>query len=231
MIRSGAATLSGAELLDLAGGFFKGRRRGFVLWVRDHADADLDGYARSAGLWPRPPVDGNPGIAIDHRLPDRPIPADVELRRVVDETDRRDYLKVVAAGYNIGDVPVEMAETVLFSLASLAVPEVAAFVAYRDGQPLSACMAYVSDGSAGLQWCATLPAARGAGLGKTTFAAACNAGFAMGAECATGQGSELGTPIWVRMGFQVVTRYRRYLARPATPWLPVDQGISDGGTL
>lgn len=215
-IRLGTEHSDATADIGAASRFFDARRRGFALWVRGDADADLDRAAAAAGLWPRPPVEGNPGIAIDHPLPDPVLPAGTTLRRVCDDAGARAYLDVVAAGYGVAEAPLEVTETILFSLASLQSPQVAAFLASAGDEAVAGCMTYVAAGAGGLQWAATRPALRGGGLGTAVFVAACNAGFEMGATCATGQSSALGTPIWVRLGFEVVTRYRRYLARPGS---------------
>lgn len=202
------------EVLDAAADFFGRRRRGFVLWVRGAQDADLAAAARDAGLWQRPPPGGNPGLAIDHPVPEVDPPEGVTIRRVRDAGQRADYLRVVAATYGVGAVPLPVAEQILFSRASLDAPEVAAFVAYRGDAPVACCLVYLAAGAAGLQWAATVPAARGAGLGQLAFRAACNAGFALGARCAAGMASAAGTPVWTRQGMRVVTHYERYLGRP-----------------
>lgn len=201
-------------VLDAAARFFGPRRRGFAVWIRGDRDADLEAMARSQGLWQRPPQQGNPGVAIDHAPTDVRAPAGVEIRRVDDEQGRRDYLAVVAAGYGVAEVGLPLAEAILFSVTSLTSPDVAVFVAYRDGAPVAGTMVYVAAGAAGLYWAATVPAERGRRLGRTTFRCAWAAGFAMGATCAVAQASAVGTPIWERMGFRVVTHYRRYLAGP-----------------
>lgn len=214
VIRTGSEAAAGPAVLAAAEEFFGPRRRGYAVWVRGGADADLEAAARAAGLWQRPPVEGNPGIAIDRPPGDEPSPRGVEIRRVDSETGRRDYLTVVAAGYGVGDAGLSMAEVILFSLASLDSPEVAVFVAYRDGTPVAGTMVHVTTGAAGLYWAATVPQERGRGFGRATFRSAWEAGFAMGATCAVAQASAVGTRVWVRMGFQVVTHYRRYLASP-----------------
>lgn len=214
VIRDGVPAPAAAEVLSSARDFFGPRGRGFAVWVREHADADLDKAARAAGLWRRPPAAGNPGVATDRPLPAEHPPAGVEIRRAEDPAARRDYLRVVASAYGVADVGIPMAEAILFSLASLDAPEVAVFVAYRDGRPVSGAMTYVAAGAAGLYWLATVPSARGGRLGHSTLAAACGAGFAMGARCASAQSSAVGTPILTGMGFDVVTHYRRYLAPP-----------------
>jgi len=211
---SGSAPVPAAEVLRDAADFFRPLRRGYALWVRAHCDADLEAAAAAAGLWQRPPAAGNPGIVIEHPVPREPIPPGVELCQVVDRSGHEDYLRVVAAAYGVEQLPLPMAEAILFSRESLAAPEVAAFVVYRQGEPVAGCMSYVAAGAAGLLWAATIPAARGAGLVHVAVRAACEAGFAMGARCATAQASALGMPLWMRRGFRVVTHYRRYLARP-----------------
>lgn len=214
VIRTGAPGASASTVLADAEAFFGPRNRGFAVWIRGDGDADLEAVARSRRLWQRPPVEGNPGIAVDRPPDDEPTPDGVEIRRIDSEQGCRDYLTVVAAGYGVADAGLPMAEAVLFSLASLDVPNVAVFVAYRVGAPVAGTMVYLAAGAAGLYWAAVVPTERGRRLGRATFRSAWAAGFAMGATCAVGQASAVGAPIWVRMGFQVVTHYRRYLASP-----------------
>lgn len=217
VIRTGAPGASASTVLADAETFFGPRNRGFAVWIRGDGDADLEAVARSRRLWQRPPVEGNPGIAVDRPPDDEPTPDGVEIRRIDSEQGCRDYLTVVAAGYGVADAGLPMAEAVLFSLASLDVPNVAVFVAYRVGAPVAGTMVYLAAGAAGLYWAAVVPTERGRRLGRATFRSAWAAGFAMGATCAVGQASAVGAPIWVRMGFQVVTHYRRYLASPPRP--------------
>ena len=215
VIRTADPTVaSPANVLEAAQAFFRPLRRGYAVWVRTHADADLEAACLDAGMWIRPPEIGLPGVAIDRAIEMPSYDSDVRMERIVDDQGRRDYLHVVSAGWNVDAMPVPLQEKVLFSLASLDSPQVAVYVAYLDDQPASGCMTYVSDGCAGLYWASTLPSARGKGLAKATFAAACRDGFDMGAQVATAQASAVGAPIWQRLGFEVVTHYKRYLAKP-----------------
>lgn len=217
VIRTGTASPPATAVLAAGEAFFGPRRRGYAVWVRGDADADLEAAARSAGLWQRPPLEGNPGIAIDRPPAEAPSPPGVEIARVHSDTGCQDYLRVVAASYGVDDAGLAIAEQIFFSLASLDAPQVAVFVAYRDGAPVAGAMVYVAAGAAGLYWGVTVPAERGRGLGRAICRSVVEAGFAMGARCAVAQSSAVGTPIWVRMGFEVVTHYRRYLAAPPRP--------------
>jgi GNAT superfamily N-acetyltransferase len=214
VIRKSSA-ITPAELLARADAFFGDLGRRYMTWVRAHADLDLEREVRRRGYWLRPPDAGTAGIATERRLAPLPPPAPgthVEIRRADDEASLHAYRDVIARGYQLAEAPGDMLETVLFSIDSLRVPEVTAFVAYRDEQPIGGSMAYVTGDVAGLQWLATVPEARGTGVGKRLFWAATDAAFDQGARCVTGQASAMGTPIWVAMGFSVVTRYRRYLS-------------------
>ncbi len=196
--------------------FFRPLKRGFAVWIRDHADTDLEALAQAAQLFQRPPLEGNPGIAYwGPPIAPPPIPDNATIRRVDDAASRRAYLEVVVAGYGIEGMPFELAERVVFSTASVDDPRVSAFVAYIDDVALSGTMSFAQGDTAGLQWAATLPAARGSGLGKATFVAANNAAITdHGATLVVGQASQMGVPLWVSLGYEVVTRYRRYLAKP-----------------
>jgi len=201
-----------AELLAAADDFFSPMRRGYMVWVRGDADSDLEEELRRRSWWLRPPETGNPGIASDHPIADMEAPEGTQLVRVSSQAGRRDYLRVTGAAYGLEGAPDDLLERVLFSMSSLEGDETTAFVAYRGARPVSCCLAYIDDDVAGLQWASTLPEARGTGLGTAVFTAACNAAFAAGTRLAVAQTSAIGTPIWVRLGFEVVTYYRRYLA-------------------
>ncbi len=196
--------------------FFRPLKRGYAVWIRDHADSDLEVLAQAANMFQRPPLEGNPGIAYcGGPIPMPVLDADVVIRRVDSDELRRQYLEVIVAGYGIEGMPFELAERVVFSTASVNDPRVAAFVAFVNDVALSGCMAFSDHGTSGLQWAATLPAARGKGLGKAMFIEANNAAMnEFGCDLIAGQASQMGVPLWISLGFEVVTRYRRYLAKP-----------------
>jgi hypothetical protein len=202
-----------AELLATADEFFGEIGRPYMVWVRDHADADLEASLRRRGCWLRPPEAGNPGIAHDAALPPEPIAPEVEVRVADNDEDFLAYRRVIAHGYQLPDADDDLIETVLFSLASLQVPESKTVIATYRGKPVAGCMSFMVGDEAGLQWAATLPETRGKGLGlgRLVFERACNLSFEAGARCVSALASAQGVPIWTAMGFRVITHYRRYL--------------------
>jgi len=127
----------------------------------------------------------------------------------------RHYLEVVIAGYGIEGMPFDLAERVMFSTASVDDPRVGAFVAYVDGRPALRDNGFTEGGCCGLQWAATLHAARGRGARQgDVHSGAQQRRHRARRHTRHWQASQMGLPLWLSLGCEVVTRYRRYLAKP-----------------
>ena len=75
-------------------------------------------------------------------------------------------------------------------------------------------MVVVSEGLAGVQLVGTIPDARGRGLGELCTRWTVQAGFELGAIAAVLEASEAGEPLYLRMGFEEVSRYRWCFGSP-----------------
>jgi hypothetical protein len=201
------------EVLAAAERFFSPRGRGYAVWIREHADADLEGAVRAARFPQRPPVVGQPGIAIDAAIPRDKNPS-VEIRPVVDERGAQDYLRVVGEAWGMIDSPAELVWAMFLQPAAVLAPRATAFVAYEEGLPAGGSMLFMADDVAGIYWAGRARAAKSPGLGTACFVACVDAGFKLGARLAVAQSSLKGTPIWESLGFEVITHYRRYIAPP-----------------
>jgi GNAT superfamily N-acetyltransferase len=126
----------------------------------------------------------------------------------------RDFLTVLTIAYGIDGVGPELAAGIFFDPRCLLEPDVLAVLAVVDGEPVATTMATLVDGTVGLYWTATVPQARGGGVAQACFTTVANTGFERGADLATLQASAMGEPLWRRLGFREVRRYRRYLAKP-----------------
>lgn len=202
------------DVLARADAFFRPRRRSYTVWIRDAVDRDLEDAARARGYSLHPPDDGMPAISLDHPLTDAEHPLDpaATMGRVADDLDAIDFLRVTGAGFGM-DVPVEVLSRVFFDPRTLLDARVDAYLARINGEPAACCLSFVEAGYAGLYSGATAPIARGRGLGRATFRAAANAGLGRGALYTGCTSSAMGTPIWVRMGCEVVAYWRRYYGR------------------
>jgi GNAT superfamily N-acetyltransferase len=200
-------SLPAAAVLSRAQAFFAGRCPGYCVWIAAHADADLENAALAARLVQISPT-GGPRMALEHSLPATVPPPGVSLDEVVDEAGRRAYLAVTVEAYAESPLPPEAAEAQLASLEAVRGPGVRAVVARDRSRPVAAAMVVVSDGVAGIQLVGTVSDARGRGLGELCTRWAANAGFDLGAVAAVLEASAAGEPLYRRMGFVEVSRYR-----------------------
>jgi hypothetical protein len=212
--------LPAAEALARADEFFAERSRGYVLWVRDHADAELDELARNRGCAPL--EEGGLPQLYQEGCPDPVEPGPgIELRWAEDDQSRRDFLMVNADAWGMPNAPLELARATLFETASLDAPNVAGAIAYIDGKPAGTCMAIVYPHNVvGGYWGATAGWARKRGLHDLTTRAIFNAGFALGARISVCQTSPGAAGNLERMGFRQITSYKRYVV-PASKIVPV----------
>jgi hypothetical protein len=220
--------LSPQEAIRLADRFFATRRSGYALWAREHGDGDLERAAEDAGLHE---LERLPELFLE-RLPEYvPPPDGVEIRRADNARAREDYLDLVAGAWGMASMPRAVAAKVFFDPDSLDVPNVAAFVAYYDDEPLSAAMTHVTHGVALGCQAATLrrpkpgqrlprsgrPGER-RGLAQSCLWAALELSYReLGARLSLCQTSGLGAPVWLGLGYRPFTTYARYLmpVRPA----------------
>ena len=209
--------LAPGEVLARAERFFAGRCPAFCVWIAAHADLDLEEAAVAAGYAPIT-AEGVPRMALEHPL--GPVtstaghPDGVTLAEVVDDAGRRDYLAVTVEAYAESFLPADVALTQLASLEAVRSPAVRSVVAYDRGRPVAGAMTVASERVAGIQLVGTVPDARGRGLGERCTRWAAGAGFESGAEAVVLEASEAGEPLYRRMGFVEVSRYRWCLGPP-----------------
>jgi GNAT superfamily N-acetyltransferase len=175
----------------------------FVLYFRDEVASGLGDACAAAGLvehW-RPPLmvlDPIPATIAE-------LPADLDVDPVTTGT-LADYSTVLAAGFGM---PRDLADVVA-SPPLLDIDSLTMLVGTVRGEPTGSAAVFVSAGVAGIYNIATVPQARGRGIGAAMTWAAVRAGRETGATCAILQSSEQGAPVYTRMGFATPTRYRQF---------------------
>jgi GNAT superfamily N-acetyltransferase len=92
----------------------------------------------------------------------------------------------------------------------MAAPGVELYLGRVDGAPVATSCLVPSTGVAGVYWVATLEAHRGRGLGEALTWAAVRGGLTQGCAVASLQASEVGEPVYARMGFETPVQYRKY---------------------
>jgi len=201
-------TMDASEALSRAEAFFGERGHRYEAWTRDGTDADLEKAAVAAGMRIAAELSG----MVLHRSPElsRPGPG-AELRRVEDIRGVRDFTNVVAEGFH-EEAPglSDLVRSIFSEPRSIIAPDTAAFVVWNCGEPAAAAMTMVKEGVGWIGWVATRPGFRGRGLGQLATAAATRAGFALGATFASLEATRMGAPVYLRLGYREVLRYRTY---------------------
>ena len=217
------AELSAEEVVRRADRFFAARPSSYAVWTREHADADLDALVAATAVRD---LERLPELVLDELPPDLGAPDGVELRRASDPATRSDYVRIVADGWGFGSMPLELATKVFFDPDSVDAPNVVAFVAYYEDEPLSGAMALVSHGVALGCQAATIrrpkpgqrlprrdPGRRG--LAESCLYASLQVSFGeLGARRSLCQTSKAGEPVWRKFGYRPLTSYGRYLMTP-----------------
>jgi hypothetical protein len=130
-----------------------------------------------------------------------------EILRVTDGPGVRDLIVTGAAGFGM---PVEWVEAVMGeSLA--AQPGASAYVGYSDGVPVTTGLGIRTDRTIGVYYIATVETARHQGMGTAMTMRIVDDGAIEGCDVAVLQASDMGYPIYERLGFRTVVEYFGYV--------------------
>lgn len=139
-----------------------------------------------------------------------PSPSGLEIIRVEASEDLADFQKTAFAGFGF---PEQIGP--MFLTAELAARDDVYFLLGRDDSFAAAtsCL-IVTEETAGIYWVATREAHRKRGFGEALTWAAAMLGRELGCAFASLQASDIGRPIYARMGFDCPTAYAKF-ERPA----------------
>ncbi len=205
-----ADDVDAAELIARASEFFGAKDRRFSVWVKagQSEDDDLAAAAEAAGF---EAVYEMPEMVLRKRPEPPALAPGAELRKLEELDQATDFWRVAIESYADIGFPPEIFSGYT-NHAGLLAENVAAFIAYLDGEPVSIAMTIVSDAVAGIYWVGSRKQARGRGLGRAVTTAATAAGFDLGANVASLQASPMGKPIYLAMGYEVAFDYRMFLS-------------------
>jgi hypothetical protein len=194
---------AGASDIGAALEHLRGSGMPFVLHVRSDLP-DAEGLASPFGL----SSDGLlPCFAIEP-MPIPPPPAELVMRRA-GPAEWEDLLATTAVAFGL---PRPMVDA-LYAPELLEQPGVRAYVGYAGGHPVTVSISYRSGSTIGIYSVGTVPDARGHGYGsEATWHLMRDA--EPGWEVAVLQASDMGRPIYERMGFRLVREFIEYVHRP-----------------
>ncbi len=147
-----------------------------------------------------------PGMALAP-VTTREIETLLDIRPALDDETFSDFVSITAESF---DIPLDEARA-MFPPEARRRPNTQYWVGYADGKA-AACSGLIVIGDvAGINMIGTLAQHRGRGFGAAVTWQAVNAGTSAGCRFAVLQASEMGRPVYERMGFREVTSYTTYL--------------------
>ncbi len=201
-----------ADDIDDALGWLRRHYVPFRLWVARTTDRGvteglIPGLADRGLVADPEPL---PGMVLHPLPPAPPEPAGVTVA-TVDPTDSvalGEHLDTWAAG----GLPREIVAGII-SPAMAADPDVRLFTGLLDGRPVATSIAIRSGDVSGVYGVGTHESARRRGVGTAVTWAAVEAGRAWGCDTIVLQASDMGLPVYERMGFRTVISYETFAAR------------------
>ena len=172
----------------------------------DNLGALLEGY----GLQPAGEV---PGMAIDLALLENTPETitDFTIQKVIDAKMQRLWARIAAVGT---EFPPAAVEAMVRVEATLSGPDYKAqhrYIGYLHGAPVATAALVLDSGVAGIYAVATIPEARRKGIGRIMTVRPLLEARQSGYQVGILQASPMGYPIYKRLGFRDVGKYRIYL--------------------
>jgi hypothetical protein len=188
------------------------RERGepFVVRMREGVDDRFIPTLTQAGLAPDAAGTSMPGMVafpIDHDAIAEPAAPDLEIRRVTDTSGIDAHRQAATAGF--GSDPAVAQGTTCPDL--LGRPECVVYVGYADGAPVVSGLGWRTGRTVGVYSIATIASARRRGYGAAMTARVVADGVVAGCDVAALQASQMGRPIYERLGFRTVVRYTAHV--------------------
>lgn len=134
-----------------------------------------------------------------------------EIRKVEGTEMRALWGRTAAIGTGFTEQAVAQMERVEPTIDDPRYARQTRYVGYLDGKPVASSALVLEEGLAGVYAVATLPAARKRGIGRAMTLAPLLEARALGYETTILQASSAGFPIYAKLGFREVCRYKLYL--------------------
>ena len=197
---------------DVLAGVAHARDRGnhVVVRLREGIDDRIIPNLTQAGLEPAGAETSTRGMVafpIDREAIAGPVAPGLEIRRVTDAAGIDAHRQVVTAGF--GSDPAVAEGTACLDLLDR--PECVVYVGYANGDAVVSGLGWRTGRTIGVYSIATIESARRRGFGAAMTAHVMADGVAAGCDVAALQASEMGRPIYERLGFLTVVSYAAYV--------------------
>ena len=136
----------------------------------------------------------------------------LRVERVRDSGMLEAWCRVLAGGFSVRQMAADGFGRA-FAVVGLDAPDWSLYLAYLNGEAVAASSMYLGAGVAGIYNVATLPEARGKGVGSAVSYAPLRAAQEAGYQIGTLQASRLGYGVYRRLGFKEICTFNLYVGR------------------
>jgi GNAT superfamily N-acetyltransferase len=175
----------------------------FVVNLRRDTDDRFAAVVEGLGLQMRgePPMPGMALYPIHSGI--SAATSGLDIRRVSDDAGLEDHIRTAARGFGM---PEELLRPWIGS-DLWQVPGAVVYVGYADGEPVATGLGFRTGQTIGVYNIATAPSGRKRGFGTAMTERVAEDGAAAGCEVAVLQASEMGRPLYEKLGYRTVVEY------------------------
>lgn len=157
-----------------------------------------------------------PGMAVDltQLRPPRRSSRGFQVRLVADLEDLASMIRIYTTGFGMPAEAVEALMEIYQSTSLRLQSPWRHYIGWLDGEPVASATVYLGAGVAGLYDVATLPAARGRGIGAQMAFVPMQEALGAGMRAGVLQATEMGRRIYERLGFETVCHFGQYRMDP-----------------
>lgn len=192
-----------ARQIAEAARYFDGRGLDFIVRVREGVDPAAEAACAALGM---PYTDTLPGMALIGLSARSTQVAGLEIRTCA--TGREFDEHIAASARSFGMDPAMVGR--MMGARYQREPDMAMFNGYIDGRCVATSQLYATARVAGVYNVTCDPQDRGRGIGEAMTWHAVSEGARIGCIVASLQASEMGAPVYARMGFRALAPYRTF---------------------
>ncbi len=196
-----------ASTLARAQAFFGRHGTRFMLNSTGEAAAAIAGAAQAARMEP----DNEPGMLLAPLTGEPAMLPGLTIEIVRDSAELQISIDTMTAGFGEGAWALP---EILAGGALLQVPDITYYTGFMDGRPVATATRFTSHRIAGVNNVSTIPAYRRRGIGAAMTSRVALDGGAEGCVASFLTASEMGQPVYRRLGYREVISYRRWLSPP-----------------
>ena len=158
------------------------------------------------------------GMAIDFSLINQSLPVapDLRIERVENREMLQTWCHTASSGFDMPAFVGEAFHDIFLFLGLSKLSPVHHYIGYLNGEPVATSTLYPGAGVAGIYDVSTLPEARRQGIGAAMTIQALQDARQMGYQVGILQASQMGLPVYKRIGFKEYCKINLYIKEPHT---------------